>query len=197
MKRTAVALFAALLAAGLTACASAAPVRRADVPPRPSVTPARPDDAQVGQAAKSCSTRWGTGKRNAGSMVQTRVRDVRVGQHACFDRLVVDLGAGKAPGYTLRYVGAFHADGSGALVPVSGHAKLLVTIEAPAAASFPASRRQLASVAGFAEFRQVAGLGSFEGVTSLGLGLAAKKPFRVFEFVTAAHKYELVVDVAR
>jgi hypothetical protein len=145
---------------------------------------------------KACSTNWGTGARDKALMVQNKVRDVRVGRHACFDRFVVDLGVGRAPGYHVAYVRAFHADGSGKLVPTAGRAKLLVVVRAPAALSFNASNRHLVSVAGFAEFRQVAGLGSFEGITSTGLGLRAKEPFRVFEFRTAIHRVELVVDVA-
>ncbi len=64
-------------------------------------------------AAAACSTHWGTGARHKDQMVQTKVRDVRAGKHTCFDRLVIDLGAGRAPGYNVRYVRAFHADGSG------------------------------------------------------------------------------------
>jgi hypothetical protein len=146
--------------------------------------------------AAACSTHWGTGARDKALMVQNKVRAVRAGEHACFDRLVVDLGAGRAPGYHVSYVRAFHADGSGKLVRTSGHAKLLVVVRAPATVSFTATSRHLVSVAGFGQFRQVAGLGSFEGVTSIGLGLSTKAPFRVFEFRTASHQVELVVDVA-
>jgi len=177
MRKTAVAGVAAIFT-GLSAAVAALPAWAA--------TP----------AAKACSTNWGTGARDKALMVQNRVRDVRAGRHACFDRFVVDLGVGRAPGYHVAYVRAFHAEGSGRLVPTSGHAKLLVVVRAPAAVSFNASNRHLVSVAGFAEFRQVAGLGSFEGITSIGLGLRAREPFRVFEFRTASLHVEMVVDVA-
>ena len=150
----------------------------------------------AGATPAACSTHWGTGTRDRALMVQNRLRDVRVGQHACFDRLVFDLGVGRAPGYHVSYVPAFHAQGSGMLVPTTGHARLLVNVRAPAAASFSASNRHLVGVAGFAEFRQVAGLGSFEGITSIGLGLAATAPFRVLEFRNASNHVELVIDVA-
>jgi hypothetical protein len=156
-----------------------------------------PAQASPSTAARVCSTKWGTGPRHAGAMVQTQVRGVRAGEHACFDRLVVDLGRGRAPGYRVGYVRAFFADPSGMRVPTKGRAKLLVTIKAPAADSFNASNRHLLNVAGFAEFRQVAGLGSFEGVTSIGLGLRVRAAFRVFEIKTASHRFKLVIDVAR
>jgi hypothetical protein len=146
----------------------------------------------------ACSTHWGTAPREKALplTVANEVHTVRAGQHACFDRLVVDLGVLRAPGYKVSYVRAFYADGSGKLVRTSGQAKLLVVVRAPATLSFAAVNRHLVSVAGFAEFRQVVGLGSFERVTSIGLGLKAKEPFRVFEFRTASHKVELVIDVA-
>jgi hypothetical protein len=150
----------------------------------------------VAAATATCSTHWGTGTRDKAQLVQNRVRDLRVGRHACFDRLVVDLGVGRLPGYHVGYVRAFHAEGSGKLVPASGHAKLLVNVHAPAAASFAAGNRHLVGVVGFTQFRQVAGLGSFEGVTSIGVGLQATAPFRVLEFRTASHQVELVIDVA-
>ena len=147
--------------------------------------------------ARPCPANWGTGPRHSGQMVQTKLRDVRAGRHACFDRLVVDLGPGQKPGYRVRYVRTFIAEGSGKVIHASGHAKLLVTVLAPAASRFPASNRHLARVAGFPEFRQIVGLGSFEGITSIGIGLRAKKPFRVLELMSAGHRVRLIIDVAR
>lgn len=178
MRRTAV----AVMAAAFTAVGAAAVTAPAQASPR---------------TAQGCSTSWGTAQRHAGAMAQTRVRDVRAGEHPCFDRLVVDLGAGRAPGYRAGYVRAFYADGSGKRVPARGRAKLLVTVKSPAAASFNSSSRQLVRVAGFAVFRQVAGLGSFEGLTSIGVGLRVRAAFRVFEVKTAGHRFKLVIDVAR
>jgi hypothetical protein len=177
MRKSALAV-AATIVTGLSAAAVALPAQAATT------------------ATATCSTHWGTGPRHKDQMVQTKVRGVRAGQHTCFDRLVIDLGAGRAPGYDVRYVRAFHADGSGKLVRTSGKAKLLVVVQAPAASAFNASSRHLVSVTGFASFRQVAGLGSFEGITSLGIGVKAKTPFRVFEYKNAAHKFVLVIDVA-
>jgi hypothetical protein len=76
-----------------------------------------PAQASAHSAARACSAHWGTAPRHAGEMVQTRVRHVRAGEHACFDRLVIDLGVGHAPGYRVGYVRAFIADGSGQRVP--------------------------------------------------------------------------------
>jgi hypothetical protein len=54
-----------------------------------------------------------------------------------------------------------------------------------------ANRAELVDVTGFQTFRQVAWAGSFEGTTSVGLGVRARLPFRV---ITLADR--IVVDVA-
>jgi hypothetical protein len=49
----------------------------------------------------------------------------------------------------------------------------------------------LVNVTGFSTFRQVAWAGSFEGQTTVGLGVRARLPFRVFTLPG-----RVVVDVA-
>jgi hypothetical protein len=147
-------------------------------------------------AARSCDAHWGSKPKHAGVMVQAKVRSARAGQHACYDRLVIDIGTGSKPGYRVRYVHHIVADGSGHVIKVRGKAKLLITVLAPAAASFPASSHHLVNVAGFSTFRQVVGAGSFEGVTSVGVGLRARLPFRVLELRDPGHRTRLVIDVA-
>lgn len=195
MRKPAVAGLITMLAGLCAAGCATSPSAVGSPSPSPSAVGAAPASA-VGAAAVVCSTHWGTGARDKAQLVQNGLRDVRVGRHACYDRLVFDLGVGRAPGYHISYVSAFRAQASGQLVPATGRAKLLVNVRAPAAASFSASNRHLLGVAGFAEFRQVAGLGSFEGITSIGLGLRATAPFRVLEYQTASHHVELVIDVA-
>lgn len=68
---------------------------------------------------------------------------------------------------------------------------------APAGAHFPANSHHLVNVTGFRTFRQVVGAGSFEGITSLGLGVRAKGlPFRVFRLAGPGSHSRLVIDVA-
>jgi hypothetical protein len=147
-------------------------------------------------AARSCDIHWGSKPKHAGAMVQAKVRSARAGQHACFDRLVIDIGSGAKPGYRVRYVHRIIADGSGDVIKVRGHARLLINVLAPATASFPANSHHLVNVAGFSAFRQVVGAGSFEGVTSVGVGLRARLPFRVTELRDPGHRTRLVIDVA-
>jgi hypothetical protein len=153
-----------------------------------------------------CGLRWGSlpkqafGNAVAGSS-QVPVRNVRAGQHACYDRLVVDV-AGKVAGAFLRYVPNVAMDGSGTPVPLRGGAKLQVIVEAPAydpqghPTYVPANRRELVNVTGYRTFRQVAWAGSFEGQTTIGLGVRARLPMRVFVLNGPGSGSRVVIDVA-
>ena len=151
-------------------------------------------------AAPYCGITWGSLAKTRSTMVIGPVTGVRSGRHTCYDRLVVDL-KGKAPGYTVKYVSNVFTEGQGALVPLRGGAKLLVVVKAPAynqngTASFvPRNEKEVVNVTGYTTFRQVAWAGSFEGQTSLGLGVRARLPFRAFTIADATTS-RLVIDVA-
>jgi hypothetical protein len=153
-------------------------------------------------AAPYCGLTWGsTPETDAGTSDRVTVTGVRAGQHACFDRLVVDLAGHPLGGYDVRYVPVVHRDGSGTPVPVLGGAALQVVVHAPAhdAAGRPtlrlADERAVVPVTGFRTLRQVAWAGSFEGYTTLAVGTRATLPFRVSVLPGPAGD-RLVVDVA-
>jgi len=152
------------------------------------------------QAAPYCGIRWGSLAKSSSSMVQGPVTDVRAGRHTCYDRLVIDL-RGRAPGYTVKYVSNVYTEGQGAVVPLRGGAKLLVVAKAPSytssgAAFTPRNRAEVVDVTGYRTFRQVAWAGTFEGQTSLGLGVRARLPFRAFTLDGPGTGSRLVIDVA-
>jgi hypothetical protein len=151
-------------------------------------------------SAPSCGITWGSLGKAAGSYPPRPVMGARAGQHACFDRLVVDL-AGKATGYRVGYVTEVGQDGSGRPVPLRGGAKLRLIVKAPAYDSsgnptFPATKSELVNVSGFRTFRQISGAGSFEGQTTIGVGVRARLPFRVFVLDGPGSGSRIVVDVA-
>jgi hypothetical protein len=152
--------------------------------------------SQPAAAARACDLDWTRTPQHAGAMVPSRISQVSAGQHTCFDRLVIRLGKGKRTGYRVHYVSKIVQDGSGKTIPVRGRGKLLITALAPAARHFPVSSRHLADVTGFRSFRQVVCAGSFEGITSFGVGVRAKLPFRVFRLRGPGNGSRLVVDVA-
>jgi hypothetical protein len=148
-----------------------------------------------------CGIRWGSLPEIHDEMSSGPLVNVRAGRHQCFDRLVLDF-RGKADGYRVEYVSAVRSDGSGEVIPVRGGARLQITVEAPAydagyRPTFrPANRNEVVDVAGWNTFRQVVFAGSYEGQTTLGLGVRARLPFRVFTLDGPGTGSRIVIDVA-
>ncbi len=142
-------------------------------------------------AAPYCGITWGSLPKTTQAWTEGSVEGVRAGRHSCFDRLVIDM-TGEAAGFHVQYRKKVRADGSGLVVPVTGGARLQVTVSKPATAK-PA----MPSVEGFDTFRQVRWAGSFEGYTTFALGVRARLPMRVFTlYDPATDTSRLVVDVA-
>jgi hypothetical protein len=143
-----------------------------------------------------CGITWGSLAKSASPTSTGELTGIRAGRHDCYDRLVFDV-RGPVDGFWVSYVDEVTEDGSGLPVPLRGGAKLLVAVQAPAydeagnpTYTYP-DKAELVNVAGFQTFRQVAWAGSFEGQTSVGLGVRARLPFRVFTLPG-----RVVVDVA-
>ena len=155
-------------------------------------------------AASSCSTAWGSLPESVVDSGGGTLDDVRAGRHACYDRLVLDLDGIDASevSYDVRYVREVREDGSGELVPLRGAADLQVLVHTPAytsggAATYdPRNDAEAVDVAGYSTFRQVAWANSFEGESTVGLGVRAQLPFRVVVLDGPGNGARLVVDVA-
>jgi hypothetical protein len=151
--------------------------------------------------AVACPAGWGSLPEANNRYSMAQLTGIRAGRHACFDRLVVDL-AGRPAGYDVRYVRAVFTEGAGDLVPLRGGAKLQIIVRAPAYGRDyeptydPANPREVVKVTGYPTFRQVAFAGSFEGQTTIGLGVRARLPFRVQTLTGPGSSSRIVVDVA-
>jgi hypothetical protein len=143
-----------------------------------------------------CGITWGSGEKTEPYAQGGNLVGLRAGGHDCFDRLVFDV-PGPVGGYWVSYVDEVTEDPTGFPIPVRGGARLAVTVYSAAHdewgnPTYPyANRWELANVTGFQTFRQVAWAGSFEGTTSVGLGVRARLPFRVLTLPD-----RVVVDVA-
>ncbi len=147
-------------------------------------------------AGPFCGQRWGSKPKVVTTGSTGEVVDVRAGRHACFDRLVLDV-EGDLDGYFVQYVDAVRHDGSGTPVPLRGGARLEVTATAgvvPTDAFF-LDDGELVDVRRYRTFRQVAWAGSFEGHSTVGLGVRARLPFRAFILDGPGNTSRLVVDV--
>jgi hypothetical protein len=156
-------------------------------------------------SAASCSTAWGSLPETVASHGGggDALDDVRAGRHDCHDRLVLDLDGIDAGdvSYDVRYVGRVREDGSGDAVPLRGAGDLQVVVHSPAyrggtATYDPRDDAEAVAVGGYRTFRQVAWAGSFEGTSTVGLGVRARLPFRVQVLDGPGDGARLVVDVA-
>ncbi len=167
------------------------------------VVPAVALTTSAADAAPYCGITWGSLDKTSGTLSGTAsVTNVRSGRHDCYDRLVVDV-AGQLKGYSVKYVNTVRTEGQGAVVPLRGGARLQVVVMAPGhdvstgqPTYAPANRAELANVSGYPTFRQLASAGSFEGQTTLGLGVRARLPYRVLVVAGPGTGSRLVVDVA-
>lgn len=107
--------------------------------------------------------------------------------------------SGSAPGYRVEYVSNVYADASGQLIPLNGGAKLRIIALAPAYdtsghstyAGIVGQPLPGVNLSGYQTFRDAKFAGSFEGQTTVGLGVRARLPFRVFTLDN-----RLIIDVA-
>ena len=156
-----------------------------------------------------CGITWGSLAEHDVRHTSATIRNLRAGRHACFDRLVIDLGpnvAGlpgpDAGGYTVRYVAGLVDDPSGTPVAINGGAVLEIVVHARALTDAfvptyaPADPARAVAVTGFQTFRQVVFLGTHEAQTQIGLGVRARLPFRVFLLAGPGSGSRLVIDVA-
>ena len=157
-------------------------------------------------AAAYCGITWGSlAKSGTHDPGADTMRNVRSGEHTCYDRLVIDLAhAPDFTAYDVRY-GTAYQQGSGSPISLRGTDMQIVLDThaynpATGTPTFrPVSRTDVVDVSGFRTFRQVAWGGSHEGQTTLGLGVRARLPFRVTVLDGAPGQPDgarVVIDVA-
>lgn len=173
----------------------------------PSTPAARPAASLSSSASSSfatsafCAVTWGSLGVRDQRQAATVLTDVRSGRHTCFDRLVVDLD-GPVTGYSVHYVDRVTSPASGATVALRGGARVEIVVNA---ATYdraghpvyqPTHPRELVDPTGYRTFRQVALAGSFEGQTTIGLGVRGRLPMKVTVLPAADGGTRLVIDVA-
>jgi hypothetical protein len=152
--------------------------------------------APAASAHPYCGQVWGSAPRSAGDLSAGTLTNVRAGRHPCYDRLVLDIDA-PLTGWSVSYVDEVRQDGSGAIVPVSGGARLQVVVGVPVVATdaFFVGPGRLVDTSSYRTFRDVVWAGSFEGMSTIGLGVRARLPFRAFVLAGPGAGTRLVVDV--
>jgi hypothetical protein len=149
-------------------------------------------------AAPYCGITWGSQAKEGGSSGGDSLTGVRIGQHDCYDRMVIDLDAPASVQYWVRHVDEVRTDGEGAVVPLRGGASFLeIVVMAPYQGTGWRVGDEVADVTGYRTFREIAYAGAFEGNTTFGMGARARLPFRAFTLSGPGEgSSRLVIDVA-
>jgi hypothetical protein len=157
-------------------------------------------------ATPYCGITWGSlakqGPAGTNPAAGQTLTGARAGRHSCYDRVVLDIHGTPPRSWRVEYVGAVTEDPSGRPVPLAGSADLQIVVGAADHDTtghltfHPTDPRHLVNVTGFTTFRQIASAGSFEGLTTVGLGVRARLPFRVFTLSSGGGNSRVVVDVA-
>ena len=118
---------------------------------------------------------------------------VRAAHHPGYDRIVFDFTGGLPRSRQVRYVSRLVGDASGLPVPIAGQAILQVRFS-QANAHDAAGRATAPSHVAFPlpNIMTTVRSGDFEAVTTYGVGLARREPFRVF---TLTRPNRVVIDV--
>ena len=180
----------------------------------PSPTPA-PSGTPAGQPADSLAgcretRQWDTNDETAAPYSTDALYLVRVGQHDCYDRVVLDINGPADVGYTVQYVPVVTADGSGEPVPVAGGAALAAVAHAPPQGlddsghqpgrTFAANGDLLYSPSQFTGWRSLRAVryaGYFEGQSTVAIGVREKLPFRVSTQLDGTDDIRrVVIDIA-
>jgi hypothetical protein len=154
----------------------------------------------VAASSPYCGIRWGSLDKVSQSTNVTSMTNVRAGRHDCFDRLVLDY-QGRNDGFAVRYVPAIKGLGLAQPVDLRGGALLEIVVAEPYGPDTqplydPANSDELVDVTGWRTFRQVAWVELWESNSTLGLGVRARLPFRVFVLDGPGSGSRLVIDVA-
>lgn len=126
-------------------------------------------------------TRPDTGQASAGA--RGTITDVRVGHHDGFDRVVFEFHGTGTPGWTVTYVPAATAQGSGRPIDVAGNAVLSVALTGvgyPTDTGIQEFRRGTVSGADTDVVTEAFFNGTFEGISQAFVGTTAQRPFRVY-----------------
>ena len=150
--------------------------------------------AAVGSAPSAATLpAYRCGTLSGGSTtVHSQITDVRVGQHANFDRFVIEFNTHRLPHYriTPKANTPFTLDPSGRSVTLLGSAGQRIVLHT--ATGVGTYRGAVDFRTGFPQLLEARRLGDFEGYVTWGLGLAHQSCKRVFKLTNPTR---LVVDV--
>lgn len=149
-----------------------------------------------------CGITWGSLPKVNDVNSPASLTDIRTGQHDCYDRVVFDFD-NPSTGYKVDYADQVYGEGKGQPLSPAGGARLNVVLLENAydvqtgVSTYPHRvGDHVADVSGYRTLRDVVYGGTFEGYTTIGLGVRARLPFRVFTLAGPGEHGRIVIDVA-
>jgi hypothetical protein len=149
-----------------------------------------------------CGITWGSLPKANDVLYSAALVDARTGQHACYDRVVFEFN-NTAAGYRVNYADQVYSEGKGQPLSPAGGARLSVVLFEnvydvdTGIVTYPHSvGDHVANVSGYRTLRDLVYGGTFEGNTTMGLGVRARLPFRVFTLAGPGAHTRIVIDVA-
>lgn len=154
---------------------------------------AAPGDSTM-TSTRGTLTNTATIRRTRGA--EATLREVRVGRHDGFDRVVFEFDGGR-PAYRVAHTGVATTGGAGAPIPAGGTTALQIDLGAHTidmeAAGFPRTFAPAVLTPRFPTLRSVRYGGEFEALATFGAGVRARTGFRVLEL---SNPTRLAIDVA-
>ena len=153
----------------------------------------------------SCAVSWGSLDKGHAPSTRALLATTRTGRHECYDRVVFEF-EGAFDGYTVGYVDQVRTEPDGWVLPVTGGARLQVTLWAGITAdgdgrpTYPTDHG--VDVTGYKTLRDVEFGGansighSAEWHSTFGIGVRARLPYRAFLLPGPGNHSRLVIDVA-
>lgn len=164
----------------------------------PTTTPPEPAECQFDDS-------WTTSPvKNFGNAVygdigsddtSGKIYAIDTGQHDCFDRIVIRVDTDQEVGLRAEYVDAVRTPGKGDAVLLEGDADLQILVQAWVADTNALYSLDIESPS-WPALRQVVQAGSFEGQTTIGVGVDHKAPFKVYYLPADDGTMRIVVDIA-
>jgi hypothetical protein len=158
--------------------------------------------ANASTGVPHCGITWGSLPKVHDALSSAALINARTGRHNCYDRVVFEF-QGPATGYNVSYADQVYSQGKGEKLSLAGGAKLNVALQEPAydvqTGDLTYPHRvgdHVANVRGYRTLRDLVYGGTFEGYSTMGLGVRARLPFRVFTVAGPGAHSRIVIDVA-
>lgn len=161
----------------------------------PTVTVPKPYGPTLPNPCRDAYSGWSTKKDSTKiKLVEGTIDMVRIGQHECFDRIVVDVDTKEKVGFHAEYVPVVEHLGNGFPVEVAGEAVLQVVIDAQVPMT-PNGMPAFTTTPNWDVLREIRSAGSFEGITKLAIGVSSKVKFGVYHHTSEDGKTHVVIDL--